>query len=246
MSLILPWLILGDADDSSNEIALKKANVSYILNCTDNIKESFPKQFVYLNLPIEESNFYYISKHFKEAYEFIDQVEQVKKIEDSKPVRILVHCASGCTIAPIIIISYLMRSKGWDLTKAYDYVKDKRPSVNPNLGFVQQLSIFEQKLFKKVTKFGLEIRIFQFNDQFKSYKFKTLAIERSNLSSIKDENAIERIKQTVELYKEYFQESLVEYQEIEVDDENLIIQIKEVITNLKDTILICDKILKNF
>ncbi|PHT43156.1 Protein-tyrosine-phosphatase IBR5 [Capsicum baccatum] len=61
--------------------------------------------------------------------------------------RVLVHCMSGRSRSPAIVIAYLMKSKGWKLAQSYHWVKDRRPSIDLNQGVYQQLQEYEQKIF---------------------------------------------------------------------------------------------------
>jgi len=57
-----------------------------------------------------------------------------------------VHCHAGISRSATISISYIMKTMGWDLSKAYDFVKQKRPCISPNLHFMGQLLQFEKQL----------------------------------------------------------------------------------------------------
>ncbi|KAM3301525.1 hypothetical protein P3S67_016027 [Capsicum chacoense] len=61
--------------------------------------------------------------------------------------RVLVHCMSGRSRSPAIVIAYLMKSKGWKLAQSYQWLKDQRPSIDLNQGVYQQLQEYEQKIF---------------------------------------------------------------------------------------------------
>ncbi|KAK9039051.1 hypothetical protein V6N11_023889 [Hibiscus sabdariffa] len=61
--------------------------------------------------------------------------------------RVLVHCMSGKNRSPAIVIAFLMKSKGWRLPQSYQWVKERRPSVDINQAIYQQLQEYEQKLF---------------------------------------------------------------------------------------------------
>ncbi|MBA0715478.1 hypothetical protein Golax_014371, partial [Gossypium laxum] len=49
--------------------------------------------------------------------------------------------------SPAIVIAYLMRSKGWRLPQSYQWVKERRSSVELSQAVYQQLQEYEQKLF---------------------------------------------------------------------------------------------------
>ncbi|KAF9611655.1 hypothetical protein IFM89_034126 [Coptis chinensis] len=61
--------------------------------------------------------------------------------------RVLVHCMSGKNRSPAIVIAYLMKCKGWRLPQSYQWVKDRRPSVELSQAVHEQLQVCEQKIF---------------------------------------------------------------------------------------------------
>ncbi|KAL6553591.1 Protein-tyrosine-phosphatase ibr5 [Orobanche gracilis] len=77
---------------------------------------------------------------FDDANQFLEQCELYKS-------RVLVHCMSGKSRSPAIVIAYLMKSKGWRFAQSYQWVKERRPSVEINQEIHQQLEEYEQKIF---------------------------------------------------------------------------------------------------
>ena len=53
---------------------------------------------------------------------------------------------AGISRSAAVCIAFLMRYKDWDVEKAFDFLKDKRPCVAPNLSFMGQLLAFQQQL----------------------------------------------------------------------------------------------------
>ena len=51
----------------------------------------------------------------------------------------LVHCFAGKSRSTSMVIAYLMVNQGMEYLTAFDLVREKRPSVNPNAGFCTQL-----------------------------------------------------------------------------------------------------------
>lgn len=80
-----------------------------------------------------------ISLHFFTVYEIIS-----KALSENKNV--IVHCAAGMSRSPSLVIAYLMIENRWCYEEAYNYVKRRRPIVEPNIGFVKQLKALEYKL----------------------------------------------------------------------------------------------------
>jgi dual specificity MAP kinase phosphatase len=53
---------------------------------------------------------------------------------------------AGISRSPAIVISFLMRYAHMDMNDAYEFVKNKRSIVSPNLNFMGQLLQYEKKL----------------------------------------------------------------------------------------------------
>lgn len=60
--------------------------------------------------------------------------------------RVFVHCHAGISRSATVCIAYIMKHMLMDLTKAYDFVKQKRPCISPNLHFMGQLLEFQKRL----------------------------------------------------------------------------------------------------
>ena len=78
-----------------------------------------------------------IIQYFGECLNFIKGDEKV-----------FVHCAAGASRSATIVIAYLMWKKKMRFDKAYNFVKSKRSIIYPNLGFRQQLQMFEKLLLE--------------------------------------------------------------------------------------------------
>lgn len=66
-----------------------------------------------------------------------------------KKTNVLIHCMMGVSRSASLVIWYLMTRGNLTLTEAYNLVKQKRPIINPNRGFVEQLKALETKLNQK-------------------------------------------------------------------------------------------------
>ena len=56
---------------------------------------------------------------------------------------VLVHCNAGVSRAAAIIIGFLMNSEEISFTSAFSLVKNARPSICPNAGFLEQLRAYQ-------------------------------------------------------------------------------------------------------
>ncbi|MCO5577917.1 hypothetical protein L7F22_031752 [Adiantum nelumboides] len=77
---------------------------------------------------------------FDDCSEFIEQSR-------TENARVLVHCMSGQNRSPAVVIAYLMRYKGWRLAESFQWVKDRRPSINLSSAVGEQLQLYEAKIF---------------------------------------------------------------------------------------------------
>uniref|UniRef100_A0A0C9RY48 TSA: Wollemia nobilis Ref_Wollemi_Transcript_4429_1467 transcribed RNA sequence n=1 Tax=Wollemia nobilis TaxID=56998 RepID=A0A0C9RY48_9CONI len=132
---VLPkFLYLGSYDNASRAELLKAQGIARILNTVPACQNLYKNSFVYHCLKEEQT------LPFNEAVDFIEQCRKDN-------VRVLVHCMSGQSRSPAIVIAYLMRYKGWRLAESYQWVKERRPSINLNSAVVKQLQDYEVEVF---------------------------------------------------------------------------------------------------
>ncbi|XP_027940912.1 protein-tyrosine-phosphatase IBR5 [Vigna unguiculata] len=134
-SVILPeFLYLGSYDNASRSELLKTQGITRILNTVPSCQNLYKNSFTYHCLPDDKT------LPFDEAIQFLELCEKEKE-------RVLVHCMSGKSRSPAIVIAYLMKSKGWRLAQSYQWVKERRHSVELTPGVYQQLQEYEQKIY---------------------------------------------------------------------------------------------------
>jgi dual specificity MAP kinase phosphatase len=132
---ILPeFLYLGSYDNASRSELLKTQGISRVLNTVPACQNLYKNSFTYHGLQDDQI------LQFDDAVQFLEQCEKDR-------ARVLVHCMTGKNRSPAVVIAYLMRSKGWRLGQSYQWVKDRRPSVDINPAIHQQLQEYEHKIF---------------------------------------------------------------------------------------------------
>ena len=62
---------------------------------------------------------------------------------------ILIHCYGGKSRSASVVAFYLMKEKGWDYDRYYQYMKERRPIAEPNPGFAEQLRQYYDIYIKK-------------------------------------------------------------------------------------------------
>lgn len=134
-NLILQGLYLGDRNDAYNNEKLSACGITHILDLTYAPERPYDNRdvpVIYKHIPCKDLPFFDIKQHFDEAYEFIDNARDVKG-------NILVHCAAGVSRSGIIVAMYVARKLNMSAEEALEFVKKRRPKVQPNIGFIEQL-----------------------------------------------------------------------------------------------------------
>ncbi|GMI98543.1 DUAL SPECIFICITY PROTEIN PHOSPHATASE 1E, indole-3-butyric acid response 5 [Hibiscus trionum] len=148
-SVILPdFLYLGSYDNASRSELLKTQGITRVLNTVPACQNLYKNSFTYHCLQDDKI------LQFDDAIQFLEQCERDK-------ARVLAHCMSGKNRSPAIVIAFLMKSKGWRLPQSYQWVKERRPSVDISQAIYQQLQEYEQKLFGSSNNSGPALLAFQ-------------------------------------------------------------------------------------
>ncbi|KAF9112317.1 hypothetical protein BGX27_003636 [Mortierella sp. AM989] len=93
----------------------------------------------------------------------LDHVDQDLKVGLDKAVKFIassttpvyVHCQAGKSRSVATVIGYLIQEHKWPLKKAYDHVVERRRIVSPNIGFVSQLIMLEERVLGRDQAGGL-------------------------------------------------------------------------------------------
>ena len=162
-SKIFDWLYLGSYRNACNIKDLKDLKINYILNCAVECEnKKLPAEINYFHAKINDSPLFEISSFFDKTNSFINTA----KISGGK---ILIHCQLGISRSTTCLIAYMIKYLGYTTLSALQYIKNKRPHAMPNLGFIQQLKEYENKVkfgeknydknaLKKEEKFDLFIK----------------------------------------------------------------------------------------
>ncbi|AWP07378.1 putative dual specificity protein phosphatase 2 [Scophthalmus maximus] len=133
---LLPFLFLGSAFHSSCRETLAAAGITAVLNVSSTCPNFYEGDFEYLRITVEDSLAADIRACFTTAIAFIDSVKQ-------SGGRVLVHCQAGISRSATICLAYLMHTQRVRLDEAFDFVKQRRHVISPNLAFMGQLLQFE-------------------------------------------------------------------------------------------------------
>ena len=130
-------LYLGDYNGAQNIDKIKKLGIKKVLSLLNGVfpkyveKDNIIHKTLFINDVIDQNIF----KHFGECLNFIKDDDKV-----------LVHCGAGASRSASIVVAYIMWTKKMTYKEAFNFVKSKRNIININLGFEDQLELFEKLL----------------------------------------------------------------------------------------------------
>ena len=134
---IIENLYLGNFSASENIQQLKDLGIKKVLSVID--FNDFPnykdEKIIHKSVEVSDFDYQNIIQYFGECLNFIKGEE-----------KILVHCMAGASRSATIVIAYLMWIEKMKFDDALNFVNSKRPIVDPNDGFREQLKIFEKLL----------------------------------------------------------------------------------------------------
>lgn len=139
---IFDWLILGGKRHSLDLDYLKDNQIECILNVAIECQNIFPKRFTYKKIPICDTPNTNIKMYLIDVADFLEDCRLKNK-------KVYVHCYMGRSRSTSCVISYMIKYKGYSYESAYLFIKNLKPDVNPNYGFVKQLKGFEDDCKKQ-------------------------------------------------------------------------------------------------
>lgn len=136
------FMFIGDMDTASDSELLDSLAVTHIITLNHQI--SFPTKYEYFPVNIDDAPNEDIYQYFDETYEFIEQSQRSQAAGGGYSC--LVHCAAGVSRSASIVLAYIMRKLQIPLSEALTLLRADRPCVQPNLGFMFQLRVYQFKL----------------------------------------------------------------------------------------------------
>ncbi|CAF0726008.1 unnamed protein product [Rotaria sp. Silwood1] len=139
MTHIIDGVFIGSESNAKNIDELFSEQIRHIINVTSHVPSYHLDQFHYYHIPADDTHKQNLLDYFDQAYTFIyNAIENHEKV--------LVHCVAGISRSPAIVIGFLMRYAHMNMDDAYEFVKQKRSIVSPNLNFMGQLLQYEKNL----------------------------------------------------------------------------------------------------
>jgi len=155
MHEIKPNLWLGSLRAAQNEEALMERGVTHVLSvgeynlgarqrmrvprseAKDDEDDAVQRERLLISLP--DSSASRLDKHFDASSSFISEGLR-------QGGSVLVHCYAGQSRSLTLVVAYLMCEESLTAAEALEIVREKRPVVRPNAGFLSQLLALEGRL----------------------------------------------------------------------------------------------------
>jgi hypothetical protein len=134
-SKITKNLYLSDYENSKKYGLLKKLGIKQIITVGYELEHK-NTEFKTMHIKIDDVPSANLYSQFIKTYEFIEKDKTV------------VHCMMGVSRSATIAISYIMQKKRIGYDEAHKLCKRKRPIIDPNPGFIQQLKRMEKIMVK--------------------------------------------------------------------------------------------------
>ncbi|CAB4419244.1 unnamed protein product [Rhizophagus irregularis] len=136
-SEIFPRVYLGTQMAANDKTWLEDHHITHILSITEGSNPTYPESYTYKVIAIRDYTSQNIITHFDTTNKFIQMALQEEKNN------ILVHCQAGISRSPTVMIAYIMKTRKMSYDDAFNHVQSKRPVICPNLGFREQLKLYE-------------------------------------------------------------------------------------------------------
>ncbi|URE21088.1 DSPc [Musa troglodytarum] len=148
--ILTDFLYLGSYDNASRGEILKTLRITHILNTVPACQNLYKNSFTYHCLQDDKV------LQFDDAIQFL--VPCINKdmyypdllhsnATRSRHVFLSTVCWAKIGWSPAIVMAYLMKCKGWRFAQSFQWVRDRRSTVELSPAVHQQLLDYEQKIF---------------------------------------------------------------------------------------------------
>ena len=126
-SIIENKLYLGSICEYPHDI-----NITCIINVSGEKCKTQNKLCRQINITnLDDSPDVEIDQLFDYVYDIIEKEQCV-----------YIYCLAGISRSPTLVASYLMRKYSIGCDEALDYIRERRPQIQPNEGFMNKLQVF--------------------------------------------------------------------------------------------------------
>ena len=139
---ISPGVWLGSYNAAKNRFWLTRNNITHILTVASGLDDVPRSYFKTKTVQVEDLGSEDLYNHFEDCISFIEEA-----LDSNGGV--LVHCVAGVSRSATVVAAFLVAKEHLNSNDALIKVKERRPTINPNDGFVLQLTRFSEYLSKR-------------------------------------------------------------------------------------------------
>jgi len=151
-------IFIGDHNAAKSDDIIRNYGITHVVNTAIEV----PSYFEETGLPPSGRKIFYLNLGLRDdptpGNENILEVLEpslryiVNVLKRNPDARILIHCHAGISRSSSIVVYYLMRTRGWDFDQSLEYLKSKRPIVNPNPWYATMLQDAHKLLRQRDTE----------------------------------------------------------------------------------------------
>lgn len=134
---VIDNIYIGNSLNASNYYELMDYNITHVINVSEEISNYFPDDMDYLRISVSDTNDASLETYFGRALRFI---------EEANGSNVFIHCFMGSSRSATIVVLYLMKYHKMSFCQAYKFLKNKRPVVNMNISFAEELQDIEKNM----------------------------------------------------------------------------------------------------
>ena len=127
---------MGDYKDGYNREILKKYRITHIISLALGMEPNFPEDFRYLIVRAQDEETQDLISYVDRLHEFIE--------EGRRAGGVFIHGRSEQSRALMVVASYLMREKAWNVFESLEYVQKIRPRLDLRVTFRDQLEAYQR------------------------------------------------------------------------------------------------------
>lgn len=133
ISPVIEHLFIGNLDALDQHV-LQQHNIQAIVSAVgSDVVIGYPKSVNCMRINIDDVETANIEPWLEPCFHFINSNRRIKK-------NVLVHCHAGVSRSATIVLYYLMKQFNAPLRIAFGHLRERRPIVQPNKGFMRVLS----------------------------------------------------------------------------------------------------------
>jgi protein-tyrosine phosphatase len=135
---IIDNIYLGSAFNASNYNSLKRLDIGFVINMTNEISNYYENEIKYKKYGLYDNNKQSITDYLELTYN-----EIIKFQRENPNKNILIHCFMGASRSASILTYYLYKKHNYSVNDAIIYIKNKRDVVNLTVLFYNELCELE-------------------------------------------------------------------------------------------------------